>query len=99
MVSTSPAKHLRRMSWTSTRPNSPLALTPPELPPSVGSKSENVHASPERICRLGHYTVQPRSRSSKNLPKECGNKGITGGKTEEAVLKAIKGALNSVCLH
>ncbi|EJF66455.1 ARM repeat-containing protein [Dichomitus squalens LYAD-421 SS1] len=34
-----------------------------------------------------------------NLPEEGGKKGTTGGKMEEAVLKAIKGALDTVCLH
>lgn len=34
-----------------------------------------------------------------NLPEEGGKKGTTGGKVEEAVLKAIKGALDTVCLH
>ncbi|KAI0823074.1 ARM repeat-containing protein [Trametes gibbosa] len=34
-----------------------------------------------------------------NLPEEGGKKGTTGGKMEEAVLKAIKGALDNVCLH
>ncbi|OBZ79732.1 Proteasome activator complex subunit 4A [Grifola frondosa] len=34
-----------------------------------------------------------------NLPEEGGKKNTTGGKMEEAVLKAIKGALDTVCLH
>ncbi len=34
-----------------------------------------------------------------NLPEEGGKKGTTGGKMEEAVLKAIKGALDTICLH
>ncbi|KAI0757312.1 ARM repeat-containing protein [Daedaleopsis nitida] len=34
-----------------------------------------------------------------NLPEEGGKKGTTGGKMEEAVLKAIKGSLDTVCLH
>ncbi|EFI28574.1 hypothetical protein CC1G_13601 [Coprinopsis cinerea okayama7 len=34
-----------------------------------------------------------------NLPEEGGKRNVTGGRTEESVLKHIKGMLDMVCLH
>ncbi|TFK23084.1 ARM repeat-containing protein [Coprinopsis marcescibilis] len=34
-----------------------------------------------------------------NLPEEGGKRNVTGGKSEESVLKSIKGMLDMVCLH
>ncbi|PSR80950.1 hypothetical protein PHLCEN_2v6585 [Hermanssonia centrifuga] len=34
-----------------------------------------------------------------NLPEEGGKKNTTGGKMEEAVLKSLKGTLDTLCLH
>jgi proteasome activator subunit 4 len=34
-----------------------------------------------------------------NLPEEGGKRNTTGGKTEEGVLKSIKGMMDVVCLH
>lgn len=34
-----------------------------------------------------------------NLPEEGGKKNVTGGKSEETVLKSIKSMIDVVCLH
>lgn len=34
-----------------------------------------------------------------NLPEEGGQRGTTGGKQEESVLKSIKSMMNVICLH
>jgi proteasome activator subunit 4 len=34
-----------------------------------------------------------------NLPEEGGKKNTTGGKSEESVLKSVKGMLDVICLH
>ena len=53
------------------------------------------------LCRADWVTSLFRRILSlyENLPEEGGRRNTTGGKSEEAVLKAIKNMLDVICLH